>query len=791
MRMKKCLYIFLFILSCLSVTRLHAQFKVTTKVIDFKGRGMELTSVSLHQQATFLQTQYTDSSGICVFQSLEAGEYVIKVSQYGVVTEQVAVISSDTTIEIEMVKSKQLEAATINNKKPVFKRKADRMVFHVENSLMSFGNTLYNLLAMTPGVKVDDNSITILGKGAAVIYVDDQVLHLVGEDLINYLYTVPSDDVARIEVLTTPPAKYQAEGSSGIILIVLKSVLKKGYSGDITNAVTRNTYWSDVLGGGVNYNKGKIVFKNRIGVSQSNMQKLNDVKSHFPTTSNWMTMRGKSGNTGVNNNLDLTYTWSEKSKWILSNQVNTSKQFLENSSQIDYRKNGKSDSITHSIGEGDAHMLSMNTGLNFTHLLDTLGKKIAIDYNYFVYDQRRGRNLQNRTNYVLSPNLLSTINASSIQNIISNSLDVDVELPFETIHLNVGGRMSSIENLNTFNNLNQSNFVTTLTEKDKFRYTENIQALYFSGSKTIGKWDLQLGLRAENSQIKSFSYSYNKDINYTYLKLFPTIYFNYTLKEEVYIGFNFAKRLDRPDYAQLNPFRFYVNANQYAIGNPFLRPSYTGNYEMYFMYKDKFSATFGLNHTTDAYGQIPVVDIPTNKQVYTYFNYLSYDYFTLNLTYSFKNKWLQSDVQSNVGYSKAYSNSAFTYATLEGFSANCMLSNQIKTSIKGLSLTLLGSYVFPSITGIVRVESYFGVNSGVMYRTKNRKWVAGMTFNDMFRSMKPLMKMYSNGVLLDVVNYNDNQSVRFSLTYNFGNKKIKIEDKEIKNNEEIERTKSE
>ena len=591
--MKKCLYLFLFIISVLFVTRVQAQFKVTTKIIDFKGRGMELTSVSLLQQDALLQTQYSDSTGNCVFQKVIAGEYSFKVSQYGVVTEQVAIISRDTTIVIEMVKSKQLEAATINNKKPVFKRKADRMVFHVENSLISYGNTLHNLLAITPGVKVDDNSVTILGKGNAVIYVDDQVLQLGGEDLINYLFTVPSDDVSRIEVITTPPAKYQAEGSSGIILIILKSVLKKGYSGDVSNAITRNTYWSDVLGAGINYNKGKIVFKDRIGLSQSNMQKLNDVKSQFPTSSNWMTMKGKSGSTGLNNNLDLTYKWNEKSKFVLSNQVNVSNQILMNTSQINYSKNGVIDSITNSLGDGDAYMISMNTGLNYTHEFDTLGKKIVVDYTYFVYDQKRARNLNNRTNYWMSPNLISTIIAGSLQNIYSNSLDVDVELPFKTIHLNVGGRMSSIENLNTFNNLNQYNSVTTLTEKDKFRYTENIQALYFSSSKSIGKWDLQLGLRAENSSIKSFSYSYNKDINYTYLKLFPTVYLNYTLQEEVYVGFNYAKRLDRPDYAQLNPFRFYVNANQYAIGNPFLRPSYTGNYELYFIYKDKFSSTFG------------------------------------------------------------------------------------------------------------------------------------------------------------------------------------------------------
>ena len=104
-------------------------------------------------------------------------------------------------------------------------------------------------------------------------------------------------------------------------------------------------------------------------------------------------------------------------------------------------------------------------------------------------------------------------------------------------------------------------------------------------------------------------------------------------------------------------------------------------------------------------------------------------------------------------------------------------------------MTLNGIYSFPGISGLVKMESFYTVNSGFMYRSKNRQFVFGLSINDIFRSMRPKIQMYSNGVLLDVVNYKDNRSVRFSLTYNFGNNKVQVEDREIKNEEEIDRTK--
>jgi hypothetical protein len=770
---------------------LHAQFKVTTKIVDFKGFGVELATVQLVQKENSVTTRYTDSLGVCTFLNVGDGEFTINASLYGQGTSKTFSIHQDTTIVLELVKSKQLEAATINLKKPVFKRKADRMVFNVENSLVSYGNNLYNMLAMTPGVRVDDKSVSILGKGEAIIYIDDQVVQLAGEDLINYLYNLPSDDVSRIEVISNPPAKYQAEGSAGIINIVLKAVLKKGYSGDVNSSVTRNTYWSESLGAGINYNKDKIVFKDRISVSQNAAQKTIDVNSQFPNSSNLMLTNGKIEIKGINNSMDFTYKLNEKSKFVVSNQVNSSEQFSNNSTSIAYLKNAVNDSTTNSIGGGGSNSNSMNSGLNFTHVFDSLGKKLSIDYNYFIFGRNQGRDMNSRTNYLMSPNLVSTINSSSKQYIYSNSVDVDVELPYETFYFNLGGRVSSIVNQNEFQNLNYYNGSATLTEKDKFQYTENIQALYFTGSKSLKQLEFQFGLRVENSIIKSYSFSYNKDINYSYLKFFPTLYITYTLKEEVYLGFNYSRRLERPDYSVLNPFRFYMNANQYVMGNPFLRPSFTGNYELYYAYKDKFSSTLSLNHTTEAYTQIPIVDLATNKQVYSYFNFLTTDLYNFNLTYSYNNTWLQSVVQTNIGFSNAYSSSSITYSELKGFSGNMSLDNQIKTSKKGLSLILNGAYSFPSTLGIIKVGAFYGVTSGLMYRTKNRKFVFGLTVNDVFRSMKPLMKMYSNGVFLDVVNYNDNQSIRFSLTYNFGNKKVQVEDTEIKNNEEIDRTKTE
>ncbi len=782
-------YFTLLFFQCILIFSVSAQYNVTTKIVDFKGKGMELVSVSLTQEERFVTTQFTDSLGYCKFLNVQEGEYSFKVSQYGVLTEQVVVISKDTSIVIEMVKSKQLEAATINTKKPVFKRKADRMVFNVENSLISYGNNLYNMLAITPGVRVDDKSVTILGRGEAVIYIDDRVLQLAGEDLINYLMNVPSDDVSRIEVISNPPAKYQAEGSSGIINIVLKTVLKKGYNGDVNSSITKNTYWSESLGAGLSYNKGKIIFKNRLGVNQTIYQYSGDINMQFPTMNNVNNTKAKMAQSGIVNNADFTFRFNEKSKIVLSSQLSFNKPTLSNHTDINYLRNFISDSVTRSIGNGTSTGFSHNAGLNYSYIFDTLGKKMSVDYNYFTYGQSKDRLMNSRTEYTLTPNYLSQILTSSTQAVKSNSVNVDFELPFTKFAISTGGRASVIENLNDFGNEYKLNNTINLTEKDKFLYNEQIQALFFTFSSKIKKIEFSAGLRAENSIIKSHSFTYNQQNNYSYFRLFPSLYAFYPLKEEVYIGVNYSRRIDRPNYAELNPFRLYMNANQYTIGNPFLRPSFADNFELFYMFKDKFSATLNYAYNSNLYGQIPIVDEKTNTQVYTNINFLTTHFYTLTAVYSLKYKWLQSDVQWSANYSNSHSNSKITYTSLSGFSSSINLTNQIKTPIKRLTMSLDGMFSFPGITGLVKMQSFYMLNSGFLYRTKNKKFVLGLTINDIFRSMRPKMQMYSNGVLLDVVNYHDQRSVRFSLTYNFGNNKIQVEDRDVKNEEEIDRTK--
>ena len=785
----KLSYLFLLVFQSFLFSSAFSQYNVTTKIVDYKGRGMELTTVLILQKDIVIATQFTDSLGVCQFKSLEAGEYSFKVSQYGVITDHIASISSDTTIVIEMIKSKQLEAATINNKRPIFKRKADRMVFNVENSLVSYGNNLNNMLAMTPGVRVDDQSVKIAGKGDAIIYIDDQIVQLAGEDLINYLMNVPSDDVSRIEVITSPPAKYQAEGSAGIINIVLKMVLKKGYSGDVNSSVTRNTYWSESLGAGINYNKDKIMFKNRLGINQTIYQYSGNINMQFPTMNNLNNTKAKMAQSGIINNADLTYRINEKSRIVLSSQLSSTNPTLSNVTDINYLRNFVSDSITRSIGNGKSSGFSHNTGLNYSYIFDTLGKKMSVDYNFFTFNQTKNRLMNSHTEYTNTPNYLSQILTSSTQQVKSNSVDVDFELPFTKFAIATGGRASVIENLNDFGNDYKLNNINNLVEKDKFLYNEQIQALYCTFASKIKNIEFSVGLRAENSIIKSHSYTYNQQNNYSYFKLFPSLYAFYPLKEEVYIGVNYSRRIDRPNYAELNPFRIYLNANQYTIGNPFLRPSFADNFELFYMYKDKFSTTLNYAYNSNLYSQIPIVDEKTNTQVYTNINFLTTHFYTFTAIYTLNYKWLQSNLQWTTNYSKSYSNSKITYSSLEGFSSSFNLSNQIKTPIKRLSMSLDGIYSFPGITGLVKMQSYYTINSGFMYRTKNKKFVLGLTINDIFRSMRPKMQMYSNGVLLYVINYKDNRSVRFSLTYNFGNNKVQVENREIKNEEEIDRTK--
>ena len=209
-----------------SFYNVNSQFSIRGKVIDETQHSIEFVTCFLQKDSIVIESKLTDSLGIFQFNSIEKGNYTLILRYFDNENKYVINLQKDTSLTIKFEISNDLEEVVFTYKKPLVVKLVDRVVFNVENSISSSGSTAYDVLKKTPGVRVAHSSISITGKSSVSIYLDDKIVAVSGEELIMYLQSIPSDDIAKIEVITNPPSRYSAQGNCGIINIVQKQIRK-------------------------------------------------------------------------------------------------------------------------------------------------------------------------------------------------------------------------------------------------------------------------------------------------------------------------------------------------------------------------------------------------------------------------------------------------------------------------------------------------------------------------------------------------------------------------------------
>ncbi|MDN5481337.1 MAG: TonB-dependent receptor, partial [Chryseobacterium sp.] len=223
------------LLSLVSSSYFFAQ-SIEGTVTDLQNKPAPETEVLIIKADTKFSA-ITDENGMFKIPLKEDGNYILEIIRDGVKTnsENITVKgNSKKNIKLKEVPvEKKIEGVTLIARKKLFERKVDRLVFNVENSVASQGIDAVEALAKTPMVRATDDAISIAGKSNVAVMINDRLLNLNGQELINYLKTIRSDDILKIEVITTPPAKYEAEGKSGLINIILKKNTNLGWNGSL------------------------------------------------------------------------------------------------------------------------------------------------------------------------------------------------------------------------------------------------------------------------------------------------------------------------------------------------------------------------------------------------------------------------------------------------------------------------------------------------------------------------------------------------------------------------------
>jgi hypothetical protein len=364
---------------------------------------------------------------------------------------------------------------------------------------------------------------------------------------------------------------------------------------------------------------------------------------------------------------------------------------------------------------------------------------------------------------------------------------VDVEHPLKWLRLSYGGKLSFTKNNSSvyYYDLTSGIPVFQTNKSDEFDYDESLQSLYISGNKKTGKWETQLGLRIENTQIKGVSQTLSKTHKNDYLKIFPTFYIQYVPNDNNNFSFNYSKRISRPSFYSLNPFVRYINPYSTSEGNPFLNPSYTHNLELSYTRKDNWNSSVYMSFSDDMRTQVAYISNDNINTATKYENAYNQSTIGLSESYTFKKwKWWESSNRLSIQYNKITSLFPAYISDYDGFTGSFETSNNFILN-KDRTLFLSLSYWILSLNeGYNRIEKLSNLGFGATALLLKKKLSLSLYASDIFKTQKIKVVSYFSGIKTEFSNYEFRQSIRFSVRYSFGNNAIRTKNAKGGNEEE-------
>ncbi|MBB3187605.1 outer membrane beta-barrel family protein [Microbacter margulisiae] len=651
---KRCLLL-LFVFNSLMI---WSQVELRGKVVTTHHQGVDFAEIDLLKDSTFVKQALSDTDGTFTI-AIKKGRYDLQVRQWGkLLKDTTLLLEHNVNIgDIFIDPTQMLHEVVVEGHQNLFERKPDRLVFNVANSIISTGGDALDALRVTPMLQVTDDQISMIAKSNLMVMVDDRVIPLSGQDLISYLKTIPSSSIKSIEVITTPPAKYEAEGNSGIINIVLKKNRTDSWNLNLQGAYTQATYPAGNIGADFNYKKGKLsLYSNVTTGLGKGVDKMKNI-IYYPNETWVLTAPLKGSYKYVGEDIGIDYAMTKM--WTIGadyfGHISTNPLMKNNVLTTVYNPDNTIDELMNSTRSryGTHNLNAIN--VHSIHRLDTLGKKISFDFDYFVYNSTDSMsNIGNSSyaNQAIIPDSYYAIMNRNKGNVINYSAKIDVTLPYSWINLDFGGEASFTNNNNDYifydNTTGQP--VVDNTQTNTFHYRENIQAAYLSASKKLSKvLNAQAGLRLENTETQGYSQTLNQTNNHNYLKLFPTCYLTYQLDGDKSIALSYSRRINRPDYYLLNPYKSYFSAYDYSEGNPFLLPSFSNNVDLsvttdHFVHDLWYSSFAGDIYT------FPFVD-PTTQMIRNYpVNCINYYSTGISESFTFNKLWWWNSYNNAVCY---------------------------------------------------------------------------------------------------------------------------------------------
>ncbi|RYZ57224.1 MAG: TonB-dependent receptor, partial [Chitinophagaceae bacterium] len=690
----------------------------------------------------------------------------------------------------------EMQGVTVSARKPFIQRLNDRLIVNVDNSVVNAGSAAFDVLERSPGVTIDQNdNISLRGRQGVIIMIDGRVSPMTGADLANYLRGLPVNAIDRIEIITNPSSKYDAAGNSGIIDIRLKKDQRLGYNGTLTAGYGQGVYPKWNAGNTFNYrNKSVNVFGNYTHSYRENLNHLiinrnfynNGIFNGSDDKDNYARMPFRS------NTVRLGADFFPSQNTIIGFVVNGNYNSFERMGNIKTRVNdlsGRPAFWFDTRSTNDDGFDNTVANVNLKQKLDTTGKELTADVDYGVFNNR---SLTRTASYFFNLNgdkrrADDILDGDQAGKLTLKTAKVDFTNPMKGgAKLEAGLKTSYVSSDNDakFYNVLTTETLVDEGKTNRFFYEEYNNAAYTNFSKEYKKFNVQLGLRGELTNLRTRQVKGDRRYKNDYFQLFPSAYFNYKLTQEQTLGVSVSRRIDRPGYQSLNPFLFQVDATIYSTGEPLLKPQTTWSYEMNYTIKNlNFTLGYSRTQNTQNFVLAKILDvIPTfeiqpgqdsNITVQLPVNLGLSEYVGLTASAPIRiNGWWNMMNNLNVFYNKFNGNISGAQLSKGAPAANIRTNNTF-TFKKGWSAEMNANLNTGGRYGYATFKTQWGIGAGVQKTVLEGKGTLRFNINDIFWTNRPRAKVEYEGSYVENWHaYRESRVANLSFTYRFGNSKV-------------------
>lgn len=741
------------------------------------------------KDSTLVSTAITNEDGKYNLRAKSGSYYIVATSiGYIKISTKPITLNGEKTYTVPAIllneTAKNLNEVVVTAARPVLERKADKLIFNIDATPSATGLNALEVLKKAPGVVVDHNeNISLSGKSNVLVTLDGKQTYLSQEEVVNLLKSMQSSEIESIEIMNNPGARYEANATGGIINIKTKKSKADGFNGNVAIGAGYNRRASS--NNTINLNFRKNIFNIFGSYSYNSNKWLQSMKiDRVTSNANKLYFSQNTNDTSTNN----SHNFKIGTDFFLSSKHTVG--FLVKGNLYDRPENsfsrtnigssfGATDSILRTPSTNLSNRKNFSYNLNYKGVLDTAGQELTIDADYSTFDGTNDASYQNRFfrpdgSFFKNGQIYRSFAPSNIN---IKAVKVDYVLPLsKKLKLEAGMKYADVESDNDFVFENQvgSGWSLDPTRSNRFMYSEEVSAAYTTFSATLGKLSVQAGLRAESTHSTGTSVTLDEEIDRKYTNLFPSVFVSQNFNENNILNFSYSRKINRPNYQNLNPFIFYLDQYTYNQGNPNLKPEFATNFEANYLFKQKYSIALAYTRVSDVITQILLQNPALNSMYQTNLNLASDDVVSLTLAFPVTiNKWW--NINNNIlGYYKQVK-----APNLNGLSLN---SSQVTGNMymqHNFTLSSLVSadasfyYSTPQIENAFKLKSFFTSDAGIRYNFPNKNGNLKLGVSDIFHTQKPRIVSILEGNEYSIKQWSSSTSVRLTFTYRFGKSSVK------------------